>query len=274
MAPPPLPPLSCVAGSLALSFTGATQPAADPMTRAAVTPEAAEPPQLPEPPPTGVPDSTATPAATPAPTSTSTTAPVIVDSERAPGLNPIVVAWEPPVVPAKVARPYLLRPTEKRFFFQLFVGGSKTLLGGYSFPYGGGGMDFKLEGVIGGHGKKRKSLAGAAVVQVRTGTPLSSFTLAPRLQWDKQILPDHAIYLTTTLTMGYRMTTYGTYGIQSLAYGYHGGMAALGWGVTAIVAERLLLTFRPVNPEIELNAANPQLFAINWDVFGGLGVVW
>ncbi|MBA3547310.1 MAG: hypothetical protein H0T76_12560 [Nannocystis sp.] len=273
MAPPPLPPLSCVAGSLALSFTGATQPVADPMTRAAVTPEVAEPPQLPDPPPaaaTTTATTTATPATTPA--TTSTIAPVIVDAEQAPGVSPIVVAWKPPVVPAQVARPYLLRPTEKRFFFQLFVGGSKTLLGGYTLPYGGGGMDFKLEGVIGGHGKKRKSLAGAAVVQVRTGVPFSSFTLAPRLQWDKQIVPDHAIYLTTTLTMGYRMSTYGAYGIQGLAYGYHGGMAAFGWGVSAIVAERLLLTFRPVNPELEFVGATG--FSINWDVFGGLGVVW
>ncbi len=267
MAPPPLPPLSCVAGSLALSFTGATQPAADPMTRAPVTPEAAEPPQLPDPPPTATTaagDSTATP--------TSTTAPVIVDSERAPGLNPIVVAWKPPVVPAKVARPYLLRPTEKRFFFQLFVGGSKGLVGGYSLPYGGGGLDFKLEGVIGGHGKRHKSLAGAAVIQYRTGVPLSSFTLAPRLQWDKQIVPDHAIYLTTTLTLGYRRSMYSSYGIAGLIEGYNGAMAAFGWGVTAIVADRLLLTFRPVNPELEF--VGPTGFAINWDVFGGLGVVW
>ena len=133
-------------------------------------------------------------------------------------------------------------------------------------------MDFKLEGAIGGHGKKRKTLGGAAVIQMRTGVPFSSFTLAPRLQWDKQIIPGHAIYLNTSLTVGYRMTTYSGAGLAALAYGYHGGMASFGWGVSAIVADRLLLSFRPVNPEIEVNGLTG--FSINWDVFGGLGVIW
>ena len=183
----------------------------------------------------------------------------------------MISTW-PNALPVAPPRTHLLRPTEKRFFFQLFVGGAKTLLGGYATPYGGGGMDFKLEGAIGGHGKVRKSLAGAAVVQYRTGVPFSSFTLAPRLQWDKQIVPDHAIYLTTTATLGYRLTSYSGYGLAALVEGYHGGVASVGWGISAIVAERVLLTFRPVNPEIEANGLAG--FAINWDVFGGLGVVW
>ena len=47
MAPPPLPPLSCVAGSLALSFTGA-QPIAEPVTPDAIVPELPEPPPAPD----------------------------------------------------------------------------------------------------------------------------------------------------------------------------------------------------------------------------------
>ncbi len=261
MAPPPLPPLSCVAGSLALSFTGVAQPTA----RATDAPLSLE---VPEPPPPATPLAAPTQPepdlATPPPT-------------PPPSVPPVAdVKWFGSSAPAPVVaatRPSLLRPSEKRFFFSLFVGGSKTLLGGYGSPYGGGGMDFKLEGAIGGHGKVRKSLAGAAVVQIRTGTPFSSFTLAPRLQWDKQIVPDHAIYLTTSVTFGYRMTSYSTYGLAGLLEGaYHGGVAAFGWGVSAIVADRLLLSFRPVNPEIEVNGLAG--FAINWDVFGGLGVVW
>ena len=258
MAPPPLPPLSCVAGSLALSFTGVAQPTA----RATDAPLSLE---VPEPPPP------ATPSAAPTQPEPDLTTP------PPPSVPPVAdVKWFGSSAPAPVVaatRPSLLRPSEKRFFFSLFVGGSKTLLGGYGSPYGGGGMDFKLEGAIGGHGKVRKALAGAAVVQIRTGTPFSSFTLAPRLQWDKQIVPDHAIYLTTSVTFGYRMTSYSTYGIAGLLEGaYHGGVAAFGWGVSAIVADRLLLSFRPVNPEIEYNGLTG--FVINWDVFGGLGVVW
>lgn len=249
MAPPPLSPLSCVAGSLALSFTDAAQP--EPAPRA-------DPQEVVPAPPPAAPAAPVTPQPTP-------------PAEAAPPVQPaaparVVSTWPaaPPVVPA---RTHLLRPTEKRYFFSLFVGGGKTLLG-----YSGYGMDFKLEGAIGGHGRQRRTLAGAAVVQARVGSFFSSFTLAPRLQWDKQIVPDHAIYLTTTLTAGYRVTTYGDAGIIGLLYGYHGGMAAVGWGVSAIVADRLLLSFRPVNPELEFNGGTG--FSINWDVFGGIGVVW
>lgn len=254
MAPPPLPPLSCVAGSLALSFTGATQPTERP-TDGPLSLE------VPEPPPAAAPAVT---TATPQPEPVAAPSPTVTWFGSSASMPAPAVAAPPTS---------LLRPSEKRFFFSLFVGGAKTLLGGYSTPYGGSGMDFKLEGAIGGHGKVRKSLAGAAVIQVRTGVPFSSFTLAPRLQWDKQIVPDHAIYLTTSVTFGYRMTSYSTYGLVGLLEGaYHGGVAAVGWGISAIVADRVLLSFRPVNPEIEVNGLAG--FAINWDVFGGLGVVW
>lgn len=256
MAPPPLPPLSCVAGSLALSFTGAAQPA----TRPADGPLSLE---LPEPPP----------AATPATPPAITPPPTQPEPPAAP--PPPTVTWfGAPEQPEPAAAPKpALRASEKRFFFTLFVGGARTLFGGYTNPYASG-MDFKLEGAIGGHGKRRKSLGGAAVVQLRTTGPMSSFTLAPRLQWDKQIVPDHAIYFTTTATFGYRLTVgEGSGGYYGSSWAlYSGGVAAVGWGVSAIVADRLLLTFRPVNPELELNSFNG--FSINWDVFGGLGVVW
>jgi len=259
MAPPPLPPLSCVAGSLALSFTGA-----QPTARPADGPLSLE---LPEPPDT-------TPDTTPAPSATPTATPTPPPPSQPVATPAQTVTWfgAPDPGPSEAPKPALTRASDKRFFFSLFVGGSKTIFGGYTNPYSGG-MDFKLEGAIGGHGRRRKALAGAAVFQMRTSGPQSSVTLAPRLQWDKQIVPDHAIYFTTTATFGYRLTvgesTGGYYG-SAWEFG-SGGVAAVGWGVSAIVADRLLLSFRPVNPEIEFGGNG---FAINWDVFGGLGVVW
>lgn len=269
----PLLPLSHMAGSLALSFTGVAQ--APPATPA--TPPPASAPAVVPAPPVLPPEST--PAADPvapvapvaAPAQPTTAAPPMVPSPNEQLRRELDEATPPA---AKPARPSLLRPTDKRFFFTMFVGGSKAFLGGYGSPYGGG-MDFKIEGALGGHGLKNRSLAGAAVVQVTSGFPFSSFTLAPRLQWDKLLLPDYAIYMTTTLTAGYRVSTYGGYGILlGLTQGaLHGGVVAVGWGASTIVAERLLLSFRPVNVELSGPGAGFPV-QINYDVIGGLGVIW
>jgi hypothetical protein len=266
MAPPLLPPLSSVAGSLALSFTGAAQSAA-PAPPPATTAAPAEP-VVPAPPPATPPPATApadpltsAPPMTPPPSQEATAAEVRESLEPKDGDGEKTVTRKP-----------ILRPTDKRFFFTLLVGGTKALLGGYNyFP----GADFKLEAAIGGHGRVRKQLGGAAVLQLKTGAPFSSFTVAPRVQWDKQIVPEYAIYLNTTLMAGYRLTTYGAYGpLLGLVGGaYHGGVVGVGWGASMIVAERLLLSFRPVN--FELQAPGPGFAVnINWDAMGGLGVVW
>jgi hypothetical protein len=43
------------------------------------------------------------------------------------------------------------------------------------------------------------------------------------------------------------------------------------WGVTAIVAERLLLSFRPL--VLELLVPSPSLVQVNWTAMGGMGVL-
>lgn len=277
MAPPPLPPLSSVAGSLALSFTSA-QPTAPAATPAVAPARPAAPPLAPSPSPSPA-ASTSAPVVPAPPAPVAAPTPVAAPVQPAVATAPAVPA--PVVAPATAAaqadpvvkpRPPLLRPTERRYFFTLFVGGSKALRGGYGSYYGGGGMDFKIEGAIGGHGKRRKTLGGAAVFQVTAGFPFSSFTLAPRLQWDKQIVPEYAIYFTTSVMLGYRLTTYASYGlVEGLSYALHSAVASVGWGVSAIVAERMLLTFRPVNPELQ---AGGTPFQVNWDVMGGIGVIW
>ena len=199
------------------------------------------------------------PVATPAPATTEP--PVEYDDVEVP---------EVPEAPAP-KRVNLLAPTDKRFFFDLFVGGSRSLRGGYYsyFP----GMDFKIEATIGGHGKKRDTLAGAAVVQLNYGGFLNSMTVGPRIQWDKPIVPSHALYMHTNLTLAYRATTYGYYGLLlGLPSALHSALFGVGWGVKAIVADRLSLNFRPVN--FAISGPGFGIVSLEWDVMGGIGVVW
>lgn len=255
---PPLLPLSSLAGKLTLSFTGAVQ--------APVS----------EPPPTLPPDGVVVPAPPPS----TASPPPVEPTAPAPAVSREDVQRElddaRPAVPPPTLRPVLLRRTDKRFFFSLFVGGSKSLRGGYAyFP----GMDFKLEAAIGGHGKVSRNLAGAGVLQVRSTFPLTYVTLAPRLQWDVPIVPEYAIYFTTNFTAGYRMLIASDggpivddYGLSSGPEVYHGVMSALGFGVSTIVAERMLLSFRPANLEVDYNTEFG--LGVHWDVLGGIGVVW
>lgn len=287
MAPPI--PLPCVAGTLALSFTsGRVAPEPEAETPPIQQPEGIpEPPALPDVPgETDVtaprPDSTPPSDTTPPPSdeTVGTTAPPVSEPAVEPDPVPAPVITDPidTEEPAPAPKPpkSLVATTDKRFFFNLFVGGHRRFRGAYAyFP----GMDFKTELAIGGHGKRPNEesgrwVGGAAVLQVSTGFPFNSFTLAPRLQIDRQILPDYAFYFTTTLTFGYRATTYAGYGIfQGLGEVYtHSAMGAVGWGVSAIVAERMVLSFRPLNVELAVPA--PALVDFNWDVLGGLGVVW
>ena len=80
-------------------------------------------------------------------------------------------------------------------------------------------MDFKLEAAIGGHGSRRRDLAGAFALEIRNQLGFTSLTFAPRLQWDKQIVPEHAIFFTTIAQIGYRMTLVPDGGGESDGYG-------------------------------------------------------
>ncbi len=295
MAPPI--PLPHVASTLALSFTaGRAEPAPEPGVTEPPTVQRAEgsprPPTLPdvpgataEPEPSAEPEST-TPsedgeAVPPDPSSESLGATPPPVEEPSPVLSTPFEPSAPTVAPFDDERPLsssptgptkptLFRETDKKYFFNLFVGGSRNFRGYYNYT---GGMDFKSEVAIGG-GTPGMRIGGAAVIQVSSGFPLNTFTIAPRLQLNRQIVPDYAFYFTTTLSLGYRASMYSSYGIfQGLGNVYqHSGVGAVGWGVSAIVADRLLLSFRPLNLEVAVPA--PNLVDFNWDVFGGLGVIW
>jgi hypothetical protein len=296
---PPLP-LANVAGTLALSFTtGRAAPASEPPPVQTPT-SVPTPPRLPP-----VPDETpSTPATVPSETEAGTTptsdpstvgaeaTPAPVEPvEPAPNVAPIgPVERENPLAEDETPRarpvpaPRLLRPNHRRYAFNLFVGGSRAVRG-YS-PYGG--SEFKAEAAIGGH-DQRFRLGGFAVVQVNAGFPFTSFTFAPRLSLNRQIVPGYAFYFTTNVTLGYRLSVapsgYGyegdidsdssydySYDYDSGPYLMHSGMLGVSWGASAIIAERLLLSFRPL--DLELVAPAPTLVQINWSVMGGVGILW
>jgi hypothetical protein len=307
MAPPIL--LSNVAGTLALSFTaGRAAPTSEPPSVQQPT-SVPTPPRLPAVPgeettsgetTTAQPDPTA--GVTTEPATSATTEPAMPEppsqAEPVRPVGPIEAGVEDGALdeidapseaePSKVpiSAPRLLRPNQRKLMFSLFVGGSKALRGGYSY---GGGMDFQAEAAFGGF-NDRFRVGGFGVVQVTSGFPLQSFTFAPRLTLNRQIVPDHAIYLTTNVTLGYRLTRYSygyaggsyvyegdgydPYDYEYYDYGpalYHGGVLGVSWGATAIIAERLVLSFRPL--DVELVAPAQGGVQINWSVMGGLGVM-
>jgi hypothetical protein len=287
---PPLP-LANMAGTLALSFTaGRAAPATTSPTVQEPT-SVPTPPRLPplpgetEPtePETTTPETT-TPE-TPESDATVTTEPATPEPEPLEPVEPVTPFdgrevsernedYEQPVPPA--AR--LLRSNHRRLMFNLFVGGSKPLRGEYSYF----GPDFKTEAAIGGHDPNFR-VGGFAVVQMSKGIPFTAFTLAPRVSFNRQIVPNYAFYFTTNVTVGYRASTYQDSGYIYDGYGVstsvrdrttlHSAVMGVSWGASVIVAERLLLSFRPLDLEMVVPAPDP-IVQLNWSVMGGLGVLW
>ncbi|MCX4244172.1 hypothetical protein [Paraliomyxa miuraensis] len=302
---PPLP-LANVAGTLALSFTaGRAAPASEPPIQRPTVPA---PPSQPTTQPPGEPEAgePTTPeppsdAATPEPPSDTATAEPPSDdatpefTETTPPPGPTVSApigraaledpFEPTSYDPPVASPRLLRPNGRQFMFNLFVGGSRALRG-YSYY---GGSEFKAEAEVGGF-DQRFRVGGFGVLQVNSSFPFNTFTFAPRLSLNRQIIPNFAFYFTTNLTLGYRLWAsvfeysgpsydaggYGYYdydqGNDTSRYFYHSAVLGVSWGASAIIAERLLLSFRPLDLELVIPA--PMFIQTNWSVMGGVGILW
>jgi len=274
---PPLP-LAHVAGSLALGFTtGRGAPASEP-------PPELEPTSVPAPPSlpplpgeaTTAPEPTTEPAVpeTGVTTEPATHEPTAMPEPLAP-IEPLEQTDEDepdddqPSSQAEVAA-HLLRPNTKKLMFSLFVGGSRALRGGYNIL---NTSDFKAELAIGGH-DSRFRVGGFAVLQITSGFPFNTLTLAPRLSLNRRLVPGYAFYFNTNVLLGYRATSYAAYGLVTGLFGaYHSGVLGVSCGVSAIVAERLLLSFRPLELELVAPATGPVV-QLNWSAMGGLGVLW
>ena len=80
-------------------------------------------------------------------------------------------------------------------------------------------------------------------------------------------------FLSSILLLRRRCVSFVGYAGYFGYVGYFGGSLEYGWGITAIMAERISLSFRPVNVEL----AGPGLGSpveLNYSLMGGLGTVW
>lgn len=276
-------PLSSVASTLAVSFTvGAApseppvqvpsrepevQPQPEPESQPPALPETSAPPTLPEPgavaPPVSPPPEQPAPLVDPLPPPSTGSPPLTADTELTPVHPDFEQTEEPP-------QPRLLRPTDKRAFFSLSAGGS-TSSGGYFSYYGGGSsVGFATEMMVGKYGRKRPNLGGAFVLQYRKST-VTEVSLAGRFRARKRLTKAFALYTVFDTTLGVSIP------VAVAGYVYPSIPAAqlgVGWGLEAILAERLKIGVIPFAP----NIVAPNFFgfpvALRWDFGVSMGVVW
>ncbi len=280
-------PLSSVASSLAVSFTvGAPpsdtpvqvpsrpqaeiqpQPAPDSPTQPPDLPETSGPPALPDPgtvaPPVSPPPEQPAPIVDPLPPPSADAPPLTSSTDLEP-VDPLSGTDGLEEAPA----PQLLRPTDKRAFFSLSAGGS-TGSGGYFSYYGGGAVGFSTEMMIGKYGRRHPNLGGAFVLQYRKGI-VTEVSLAGRFRARKRLTKAFALYTVFDTTLGVSVpVAVGGYVYPSIPAAQLG----VGWGLEAILAERLKVGVIPFAP----NIVAPNFFgfpvALRWDFGVSMGIVW
>jgi len=167
----------------------------------------------------------------------------------------------------------LLPAKTKRRYMELNAGSVYTL-GGLTGPFGGQG--FQLEQVFGRYvGKSKTDGLGIGFTVIERFSTYSDYTIGARFQWDKPLSKDLGIYVSNGFTLGFNLMTYGTGG-----YGYYGGLGVLGFGLDMaynlgakiVVKDRLILSFRPVN--LDVNYIIPAFYRVRWSVMAGIGFSW
>lgn len=280
-------PISSVASTLAVSFTVAAAPESVPLQvpqrpaeedtgapesdgtpepsalEATVPPESSGPPALPDP-------SASTVAPPPPPAEAP--APVMEAASPAatgPSILPADDLFETDdEVPEPAADRRLLRPTDKRRFFSLSAGSATS--SGY-LSYYGSSLGFATEMVVGAYGKRRSNLGGAFVMQYRKGST-TEVSLAGRFRARKRLSKEFALYTVFDTSLGVSMPL----GIAGYFYpGIPSAQLGIGWGLEAILAERVTLGLRPFAPSII--APNFYSFppvSLRWEFGVSMGIVW
>lgn len=279
-------PISSVASTLAVSFTVAAAPESTPLQvpqrpaeedlassdadgapepdafEATSSPESSGPPALPDAPGTIAPPPP--PAEAPAP---------VMEAQPPAATGPSILPADDVFetddeVPGPAVDRRLLRPTDKRRFFSLSAGGATN--SGY-LSYYGSSLGFGTEMVLGAYGKRRPNLGGAFVMQYRKGTT-TEVSLAGRFRARKRLTKEFALYTVfdTSLGVSFPLAIAGYFypGIPSAQLG-------IGWGLEAILAERVSLGLRPFAPSII--APNFYSFppvSLRWEFGVSMGIVW
>jgi len=273
-------PLSSIAGPLAVSFTVAApeeipvqvpQRPAETVEETSSAPAEEPPPQpssgppvLPDSPGAAVPPPQTPPTEpSPEPAPTPTADPFPEPTVVAPSLPGDIAPTEE--APAEPATPRLLKPTDKRSFFSLSAGGATSPV-----SYYGSSIGFSTEMVVGRYGKRRPNLGGAFVLQYRKSA-ITEVGLAGRFRARKQLTKAFSLYTVFDATLGLNVpVAFGGY-----VYPYiPSAQLGIGWGLEAILAERVTVGLRPFAP----NIVAPNFFgfpvALRWDFGVSLGIVW
>lgn len=148
------------------------------------------------------------------------------------------------------------------------VGGSTPT--GYTAAFGG--MDFSWQMAIGSHSPRNPTFGGAFVLQQRKGY-FNEISFVGRLLWDKPLSDSFALMSSTNFDFGVNVP---------IGQGSYLGLVAtpsavlgVGWGLKAILFERMLLGLRPISVNLIAPAPYSSVFvSFRWDVMATIGMVW
>ena len=154
-----------------------------------------------------------------------------------------------------------------RNFFMMSAGGSVDFVPGggvgylslYNF-----GMTFVPELAVGRYLKNKPNFGIGFAGSMTKPIYGVGFRFGARFQWDKRLSSKFPVYASSKLTAGLEIS------VRSY-YSPVGGFVEFGWGLDALVSERIILSFRPVNLSLSYAGLLP---GVRWSVLGGVGYRW
>lgn len=159
-----------------------------------------------------------------------------------------------------------LMPTP-RSFFMMSAGGSVDFVpgGGVGYAsYYNFGMTFLPELAVGRYLKNKPNFGIGFAGSMTKPFYGVGFRLGARFQWDKRLSSKFPVYASSKLTAGLEISVPSYYSPV-------GGFVEFGWGLDALVSERIILSFRPVNLSLSYAGSLP---GVRWSVLGGVGYRW
>ena len=159
-----------------------------------------------------------------------------------------------------------LMPTPRNFFM-MSAGGSVDFVpgGGVGYAsYYNFGMTFLPELAVGRYLKNKPNFGIGFAGSMTKPISGVGFRFGARFQWDKRLSSKFPVYASSKLTAGLEISV-------PAYYSPVGGFVEFGWGLDALVSERIILSFRPVNLSLSYAGFLP---GVRWSVLGGVGYRW
>lgn len=159
-----------------------------------------------------------------------------------------------------------LMPTPRNFLM-MSAGGSVDFVagGGVGYvSYYNFGMTFLPELAVGRYLKNKPNFGIGFAGSMSKPLYGIGFRFGARFQWDKRLSSKFPVYASSKLTAGLEISLPSYYSPV-------GGFVEFGWGLDALVSERIILSFRPVNLSLSYAGLLP---GVRWSVLGGVGYRW